>query len=82
MAHTLKFVYIVIFFVSLFIIAVVGQTKCDTDYDCYKLDPSEPHGSLTCYGGYCISLIEVRLSSSIKVVVHGNKVEHYSLSIC
>ncbi|CAJ2670008.1 unnamed protein product [Trifolium pratense] len=53
MAETLKFAYIVILFVSLFIIAVVGLKECDTDEDCAKLYVNIKPELLRCMENHC-----------------------------
>ncbi|CAJ2670011.1 unnamed protein product [Trifolium pratense] len=53
MAETLKFAYIVIFFVSLFIIVVVGLKECDTDEDCAKLYVDDIPKLLKCVEERC-----------------------------
>ncbi|CAJ2670559.1 unnamed protein product [Trifolium pratense] len=76
MAETLKFVYIMILFVSLFIVVVVGQRKCNTDEECYKKYPDAAPGTMTCFGG---TILRTRLNS-IELFVNENKVENYSLT--
>ncbi|CAJ2670355.1 unnamed protein product [Trifolium pratense] len=55
MVATLKFVYIVILFVSLFLVVALGQRECDTDEKCYKKYPSTVPVTMICFEGYCRS---------------------------
>ncbi|CAJ2670501.1 unnamed protein product [Trifolium pratense] len=52
MAESLKFVYIVILFVSLFISVVVCKRECVNHSDCYKLYPSVTT-KMMCNNGHC-----------------------------
>ncbi|WJX76371.1 hypothetical protein P8452_59798 [Trifolium repens] len=51
MVETLKFVYIVILFVSLFLVVALGQRECDTDEECYKKYPSTIPVTMICFEG-------------------------------
>ncbi|CAJ2637330.1 unnamed protein product [Trifolium pratense] len=79
MGETLKFVYIMILFISLFIVVVVGKTKCETDEDCYISFPNAPRGTMACFRNEC-KILRTGLGSSIEVFVCENKVENYSLT--
>ncbi|KEH30238.1 putative Late nodulin [Medicago truncatula] len=55
MAEIIKFVYIMILFVSLLLIVEAGGNECVTDVDCEKLYPGNKK-PLICNIGYCLSL--------------------------
>ncbi|AES88957.1 putative Late nodulin [Medicago truncatula] len=56
MAEILKFVYIVILFVSLLLIVVASERECVTDDDCEKLYPTNEY-RMMCDSGYCMNLL-------------------------
>ncbi|CAJ2637331.1 unnamed protein product [Trifolium pratense] len=79
MAETLKFVYIMILFISLFIVVVVGIIKCETDEDCYRHFPIADPKTVVCFRNEC-KILRTGSDSSIEVFVRENKVENYSLT--
>jgi len=57
MAKSVKFFYILIIFVSIYL-GVVNSQPCFSDRDCYLKNPKAPLGQVECYDGFCRCLIE------------------------
>ncbi|KEH23045.1 putative Late nodulin [Medicago truncatula] len=57
MVETLRLFYIMILFVSLYLVVVDGVSKlaqsCSEDFECYIKNPHAPFGQLRCFEGYC-----------------------------
>lgn len=55
MAKSLKFFYILVIFVSIYLGLVNGQ-PCLSDHDCYIQNPKVPYGHMECYKGSCMPI--------------------------
>ncbi|RHN51118.1 putative Late nodulin [Medicago truncatula] len=76
MAEILKFVYIAILFVSLYLV----DLGCVTDADCKDKFPGNKY-PIKCINGICKSVILItRLRSDINVLMYENKVYIYYLT--
>ncbi|KEH37555.1 Nodule Cysteine-Rich (NCR) secreted peptide [Medicago truncatula] len=53
MADIFKFVYDMIFFVSVFLIVVYGEKECISDAVCYEKYPGPFNFIMNCVDGYC-----------------------------
>ncbi|KEH15179.1 Nodule Cysteine-Rich (NCR) secreted peptide [Medicago truncatula] len=56
MAGILKFFYIAIIYVSLYLVVIEGKDGCKTKFDCLIKYPDHNEDILQCIGGHCLCL--------------------------
>ncbi|KEH30246.1 putative Late nodulin [Medicago truncatula] len=56
MAEILKFFYIAIIYLSLFLVVFEDKRECDTNFDCQQKFSTQAEDLLWCIRGYCMSI--------------------------